>query len=91
MFKPTNQKIWAPHNFVTMTQCIPPTQIAHNLIWAGRCERKQRIFGSRIISCFLACYVARNSICVKAGILRNRTKNMQFRAKILYDSVVHTT
>ena len=33
MFKPTNQKIWAPHNFVTMTQCIPPTQIAHNSIW----------------------------------------------------------
>ena len=26
-------KIWAPHNFVTMTQCLPPTQIANNSIW----------------------------------------------------------
>ena len=33
MFKPTNPKIWAPHNFVTMTQCIPPPQIANNSIW----------------------------------------------------------
>jgi hypothetical protein len=30
---PPTPKIWAPHNFVTMTQCIPPTQIAHNSIW----------------------------------------------------------
>ena len=30
---PPTPKIRAPHNFVTMTQCIPPTQIANNLIW----------------------------------------------------------
>ena len=30
---PPPQEKRAPHNFVTMTQCIPPTQITNNSIW----------------------------------------------------------